>query len=71
MNEPLPKIVGSGDSRGRNIEMRASEYRGFEDRRMARIRACDDKYMKCVRACAGTPLEPDPGSVVLRRKDEL
>jgi hypothetical protein len=69
MNDKLPHIAGSSDARGRSIGMRAEERREFEDRKMARVRACDDKYMKCVRACSAT--EPEAGSVVLRRKGEL
>ncbi len=71
MNEKLPHIVGAGDSRGRSIEVRMRERQAFENRRMERTRACDDKYMKCVSACAGTPAEPDAGSVVLKPKGEL
>jgi hypothetical protein len=71
MNAPLPKTSYSGDDRIRKRETRAEERRAFENRRMAQVGACDDKYMKCVRSCAGTPSETDPGSVVLKRKDEL
>ena len=71
MNEKLPHIVGAGDARGRSIEVRMRERQGFENRRMERTRACDDKYMKCVRVCSGTVAEPDAGSVVLKPKGEL
>ncbi len=71
MNDKLPHIVGSSDARGRSIDMRAEERREFENRKMARIRACDDKYMKCVRACSQMATEPDTDSVVLKRKDAL
>ncbi len=71
MNEKLPHIVGAGDARGRSIEVRARERQGFENRRMERTRACDDKYMKCVSNCSGKEVEPDAGSVVLKPKGEL
>ena len=71
MNEQLPHIVGSGDARGRSIDVRMQERRDFENRRMERTRACDDKYMKCVRGCATSAPEADLGSVVLKPKGEL
>jgi hypothetical protein len=71
MNEELPHIVHGGDSRGRSMDVRAREHRDFENRKMARIRACDDKYMKCVRTCSSPAAGSDPGSVVLKRRDEL
>ena len=71
MNERLPHIVGSGDARGRTIDVRMQERRDFENRRMERTRACDDKYMQCVRACATATSESDLGSVVLKPKGEL
>lgn len=71
MNEKLPHIVGSGDARGRSIDVRARERQEFENRKMERTRACDDKFMKCVQVCTPQAAGPDAGSVVLKRKDEL
>jgi len=40
MNAPLPKTTYSGDDRLRKLETRAEDRRAFENRRMARVRAC-------------------------------
>ena len=70
LNDKLPHIVGSSDGRGRSLAMRADERREFEDRRIQRMRACDDSYMKCVRSCTEPATETAPDSVVFKRKGE-
>jgi hypothetical protein len=71
MKEKLPHIRHSGDARGRSIDVRANERREFENRRMERTHACDDKYMKCVRACTEPTDGVESRSVVLKRQGEL
>jgi hypothetical protein len=71
MNEKLPHIRHSGDARGRSIDVRAAEHREFENRRMARARACDDEFMKCIRACTEPADGIESRSVVLKRQGEL
>lgn len=71
MNEKIPHTRYTGDGRARDGEIRANELRDFQNRKLERTRACDDKYMQCVRTCATPAQEPDLGSVVLKPKGEL
>ncbi len=71
MNEKIPHTRYTGDGRARDGEIRANALRDFQERKHERSRACDEKYMQCVRTCTSPAAEPDQGSAVLKRKGEL
>ncbi len=68
MNRQLPRASFHG-SDGLILEKKRNDINDFRARRMQQARACDHRYMQCVRACGEPPA--DGGSVVLKPKDEL
>ena len=63
-----PRYIVGENRMGRSEEALDTEASNFRNRRMERIHACDDKFMRCAQACSSQ--KPAPNSSVILVKPE-
>jgi hypothetical protein len=60
--EKNPFANTAGHSQGQSEDMRAADSAGFQRRQSERFGVCEDKYLRCTRACTVPAAKPARGS---------
>jgi hypothetical protein len=60
--EKNPFANTASHSQGQSEDMRAADSAGFQRRQSERFGVCEDKYLRCTRACSVPPAKPARGS---------